>query len=120
MNDIPEADWKILRELKPRALERLCDRILACVYARCDVGGETAHQRFLNVFADVQDGNGEVARIFDDLRRSNALRRIVLMRAEGLLTASEFSRFSAATRSSVDSVAKQFVVLSKFAKLGAK
>jgi hypothetical protein len=118
MKDIPEPDWKLLRELKPRALERLCERILAHVQVNCDVGGETSYQRFLKIFADIQEGNAEIARIFDDLRRSNALRRIALLRAEGLISASEFSRFSDTTRSAAESSVKGFIVISKFANSG--
>ena len=116
MKDISELDWNYLRAFMPRALERLCERILAHAQASCDVGGETSHQRFLNIFEDIQEGNAEIARIFDDLRRSNAIRRIAFMRAEGLITSHEFSRFSEPTRTAVESSVKGFIAISKFAK----
>ncbi len=44
----------------------------------------------------------EMAHAFDDLRRSNALVKLSLMRERGLLTDEEFAGFSDETRQSIE------------------
>lgn len=79
MNKISEPDWKLLRELKPVALERLCARILQRVALQCASNGETSHQRFLKAFSLIESGNDDIAR--------------------GLITDEELLRFSPELRS---------------------
>jgi hypothetical protein len=114
MNDIPEVDWKVLRELKPRALDRMCARILNTIQARCAVGERAPHDCYLAVFSDIHDGDEAIALIFNDLRRSNAIRRIALMRLEGLLESREYARFSATTRAAIERLGG-LMIPSKFA-----
>jgi hypothetical protein len=99
MNDITEPDWKLLRELKSIALERLCSRILQQVAPRCNPNGETSPQRFLKALSLIENGNDEIARAFDDLRRSNALERLRIMISLKLITDEELLRFSQELRS---------------------
>lgn len=101
MNEFPESDWKLLRELQPVALERLCSRILREVSRQCDSTGETNHQRYLKVFSLVEKGNDDIARAFNGLRRSAAFTRLTAMRSQGLITDGELLRFTAATRSRI-------------------
>ncbi|MBI4345247.1 MAG: peptide ABC transporter substrate-binding protein [Elusimicrobia bacterium] len=110
MHEIPESDWKRLRHLKEIALDRLCERILVEVAASCDVSG-SRHERFLDVFSRVQDGNAEIAMIFDNLRRSNAISRLGLMRAHKLMTGDEFCGFSEETRKAATLVSDARVVI---------
>lgn len=86
MNKISELDWKLLREFKPVALQ-------------CASNGETSHQRFLKAFSLIESGNDDIARAFDDMRRSNALERLRAMIAQGLITDEELLRFSPELRS---------------------
>lgn len=114
MRDIPESDWKVLRELKPKLLERLCERILAYIRAKCDVADDTPNKRFLELLADAQDGNDAIAHIFDGLRRSNAIQRLARMKDERLFHGSEYARLSEPTRRAVDAY-KGMIMPSKFA-----
>jgi len=98
MSDIPERDWKLLRELKPVTLERLCERILRGASQIAAASGATKHQRYLKLYAMVQKQNREVAMAFDDHRRSTALSKIVQIHRRGLFTEEEFARFSEETR----------------------
>jgi hypothetical protein len=43
-----------------------------------------------------------MARIFDNLKRSNALTMLVQMRSQGLLTADEYAGLSPETRSAIE------------------
>jgi len=102
MRAIKESDWKILRQLDSVALERICKQILLELEQINADNSKSAYQRYLNIFDLVQQRDKEVARIFDDLRRSTALLKLAAMRSRGLLTEEEFSRFSDETQGAVD------------------
>jgi hypothetical protein len=102
MEQIPESDWKIFRQLREVALERFCERVLAEV---CRVAGENGsgfHTRYLAVFKVIDDRNEELALVFDNPRRSVALQQLVQMRLRRLLTDEEFARFRPETRETVE------------------
>jgi len=101
-NHISESDWKILRQIKPVALERFCRRVLADVTQVVNSSAETHHQRYLRIFQLLRKQDDDLARAFDDIRRSNALSKLMMMRALGLLTDEEFMRFRPETRNLVD------------------
>ena len=107
MNEIDEADWKLLRELKTVALERLCERVLQQVAPQCDSNGETNHQRFLKALSLIESGNDEIARAFDDLRRSNARERLRTMISLDLITDEELRGFSPELRKQLGPTQRQ-------------
>jgi len=115
-NEISEADWKVLREIGPLALDRLCARILVDVGATCDADSVPAHERFLRIFSQVDGGNAEVAFMFNGLRRSNAIERIGYMRAYNLVSDREFSRFSQSTQKAASRIADTRMVLMREAE----
>ena len=98
MSDIPERDWKLLREMKPVTLDRLCGRILKSTAEIATASNATNHERFLNLFNLILDKNKEVAAAFDDHRRSTAILKIMQIHRRGLFTEEEFARFSEQTR----------------------
>ena len=98
MREISESDWRVLRRLHPLALERFCERVLAEVDRVSLDGAKSHHERYLQIFRIVEQRNGEMARIFDNPRRSDALRMLAQIRSHGLLTEDEFSSLSPETR----------------------
>jgi hypothetical protein len=98
MSDIPEPDWKLLRELKPVALERFCEKVLHGAASIADASGSTNHQRYLKLYQMIQKQDRELAVAFDDHRRSTALSKIAQMHSRGLFTEEEFARFTEETR----------------------
>ncbi len=100
--DINEADWKILRRVHPLALQRFCESVLGEIEQAVRNSARSHHERYLDVFSLVQRRNRHMARLFDDLRRSQALTMLAHIRLEGLLTEEEFSSFSQETRSAVE------------------
>jgi hypothetical protein len=100
--EIKEADWKVLRRLHPLALERFCERVLAEIARVKQDDARSFHQRYLDTFEIVERRDREMARIFDDLKRSNALTMLAQMRSTGLLMEDEFSSLSPETRSAVE------------------
>jgi hypothetical protein len=101
MNDFPERDWKLLRELKPVTLERLCERILHSAAKITTAPGLTNHERYIQLWKLIQDQNDEIALAFDDHRRSTAFLKILQIHRSGLFTDQEFARFSDQTRKHV-------------------
>jgi hypothetical protein len=101
---IAEIDWRLLRLLHPLALERFSERVLAEIEGVMHPG-QSAQQRYLDVFEIVQQRGREMARIFDDQKRSRALMMLAQIHVKGLLTEEEFQSLSPETRGAViDSV----------------
>jgi hypothetical protein len=96
--DFPESDWKVLRSVKPDALNRFCERVMDECRAVMDDRNGTAHERYLRLFKLVQERDEDLAHAFDDMRRSRALQRISWMRYLDLFTDEEWERFSPKTR----------------------
>jgi hypothetical protein len=62
----------------------------------------TPHERFLELYKLLQDRNYDVARAFDDMRRSRAKDRLLAMRSLGIVTDENMAAFSDETRDSVE------------------
>jgi len=102
----PESDWKVFRELRVVALERLCARILAEADRLVSNTSATAHERFLQLYAHVNDQNDEVAAAFDDPRRSTMLIQLATMCRHDLLDPDELAKFSHDTRETAERLGK--------------
>jgi hypothetical protein len=99
VRDIKESDWKHLRQLKPVTLDRFCSRILLEVERASSDSEKTPHERYLKVYELVQNRDKELGRMFDDLKRSNAVGKLFLIRQTGLLTDDEWGGFGEEIRS---------------------
>ena len=95
--EIPERDWKVFRELHKVALQRLCDKILTEARAQIEHLTKSSHEKYLGPFKLIQNRDDDVARAFNDLRRSTALMQIGIIHSMGLFTAEELSRFGPET-----------------------
>ena len=100
--DINEADWKVLRRIHSLALERFCERVLGEVERIVRNAALSHLERYLEIFKLMQRRDQDMARIFDNPRRSQALTMLAQMRSEGVLTEEEFSSLSQQTRSAVE------------------
>lgn len=98
MPEIKESDWKIFRELHSVALERFCRQILSEVKQIDADSTKSFHQKYLDIFRLVQRCDWEIARVFDNPRRSTALIQLAEIESRGLLTRDEYLRFSEGTR----------------------
>ena len=102
MQDIREADWKVLRRLHPVALDRYCQRVLGEVAQVCADQSKTHHQRYKQIFQLLRERDRELADAFNVMSRSKAFIRLVAIHLLGLLTAEEFGEFSEDMRRSVE------------------
>jgi hypothetical protein len=101
MQEIKEPDWKVLRRVHPLALERFCERVLAEIDRVSRDGAKGHHARYLQIFRIIQQRDREIARLFDNPRRSHALTMLAQIRSQGLLTEDEFSSLSPETRGAI-------------------
>ncbi len=101
---IPEADWKVFRQLREVALQRFCERVLAEAHRISGSSTSSAHERYLELYRFIDERDDELARAFNDARRSAALLQLCAIVSQDLLTSEEIARFSVATRKSVAAV----------------
>jgi len=99
--DKMETDWKLLRRVRALALERFCERGLAELERVTRNAALSAHQRYLNVFEIVEQRDRDIARLFDDPRRSQGLAILARLPSEGLLTETDFSSLSPDARCAI-------------------
>lgn len=96
-----ESDWKHLSKLKPLALERLCRRILDEVQTAAVDPALSFHDRYLKIYALIQERDNDIVGAFDEMSRSKAWLRVLNMNSLGLLTEEELAGFSEEMRASL-------------------
>ena len=92
--DIRESDWKVFKQLHPIAVQRYCERFLKNVERVVADGSKTPHDRYGAIYSLTKHATKELARAFDDKRRSTALLQLRIIHSFGLLSEEELSRFS--------------------------
>ena len=103
MNEMPERDWKHLsREVKDRALDRYCRRVLDDVSRLVSDESCSSHERYLALFKLMRKRDEELGSCFNNLRRSSAIIQLTDMRRLGLVTDEEFAGFTEETRNRVE------------------
>ncbi len=95
---IPEPDWKVLRDIKPLALDRLCQRILDEIVSVADNPDQGAHAKYGKIYGLIQERDEDIADAFNGFSRSRALFNLAIMNRLGLIKEDEFARFSQQTR----------------------
>jgi hypothetical protein len=106
-HEFPESDWKTFRELREVALERFCKRVLDEVPRVSLDAKRSYHQRYLELFRWLGERNDELAKAFDDPRRSRMLWQLAALYARGLLERDEFARFTPQTQTRIQLLVKE-------------
>ena len=96
--EIPERDWKLLKHLKPRLLDRFCETVLVEVAKIAKDLKRSSHERYLELYRYTREQDRIIASAFNDHRRSTALLKISTIHSVGLFTDEEFAEFSEETR----------------------
>jgi hypothetical protein len=104
MDEVPEADWKVFRELRELALERFCRRVLEDLELVLRDTSRNYHQRFLDVSRFLRLRDEVLANVFDDPRRSRMIVQLAAIYEHGLLEPDEFRRFTARIRTTIESL----------------
>ena len=100
-SNLPESDWQQFKIVHRKLLEKYCGQILEEIGVVSDERADSAHARYLKIFELIFERNKEMAMIFDDYRRSTALRQLAIMRRMELLTDEDLALFSEPTRDHV-------------------
>lgn len=104
-SDISESDWRHFKNVHRVLLDRYSARVLADLTAMVSTNEGTAHERYLRIYEWIQLKNEDMARAFDDFRRSTAIMQLGILRRMGLLTDEELSAFSPQTQARVRGIA---------------
>lgn len=103
-NDLPESDWKAFRKLREVALERCCERILAEVSRITSDAKRTSHARYLAVYELIQERDDQIARAFNNPRRSVAVVQLATMMSLDLISQEELQSLTPRTQSVVEAL----------------
>ena len=99
-----ESEWKCFRKLREKVLERYCSRVLQDVQSIASNGTETNHERFLAISRLLDQRNSNMAKAFDNPRRSVGLIQLGYMAGLGLLEDEDLAMFGPETRKFIDMV----------------
>lgn len=99
-----DSDWRTFRQLQEIALERFCERVLKEIESIAADASKSCHRRYLDIFCLTEQRDKELARAFDNPRRSTALIQLSILRSSDLLTEEELARFSPDTRDALEVV----------------
>ena len=92
--DLPESDWRAFRKLREVALERFCERILAEVNRITSDTKRSSHARYLAAYALIQERDDQMARAFNNPRRSVAVLQLGTMMSLDLIRPEELQSFT--------------------------
>jgi hypothetical protein len=103
MIEIPEQEWRKIRDMKDIVLDRACKEILDALRARLTIPsiGQSHHEQYLKIYEWVDDQDEKIGNGFDGLRRSTAYVLVSHWVVNRWLTLHEFNRLSEDTRSKV-------------------
>jgi UDP-N-acetylmuramyl tripeptide synthase len=97
---LPEHDWKRWQQLAPELLNRFCDSAVANAFGDA-TSGASGHEKFLALYRFIDESNADIAVVFNDRHRSNALIQIAAAVIRGIMSESELMSFSEKTQERV-------------------
>ena len=96
--DIPEPDWQRFRKIHSELCDDFCARVLAEAQSIATSSEGSPHKRYLRLFRLIERRDDELARAFNDIRRSTALQQLFMLRGLGLLTDEHIRSFTPETQ----------------------
>lgn len=105
MRDIPESDWKKVRAMKDDLLGVFCDRILDKAGAIIADRSDGAHATYIALWRLLEKEDHAVVNMFDDVKRSTAIFKLVAWKRHGLISDTELAKFTPETQESVRAMA---------------
>lgn len=104
--NLPESDWKAFRKVRDVALARFCERVLGEIATIASNEATSHHDRYLKIYRLIDDRDEELARAFNDPRRSRAILQLAAINSYGLLSEEELQSFTPETRETVEFLSK--------------
>jgi len=104
--DLPEADWRAFRKLREVALERFCEQILHEIGRILSDGKKTSHARYLAAYELIQERDDQMARAFNNPRRSAAVLQLTTLMSLELISREDLQCFTPRTQAVVEALRK--------------
>lgn len=101
---IPEADWKKLRAFQNAALKKACDRALDSIAEVAASRGTDSHQAYQKIWRIMKREDEQIARMFDDLKRSTAIFKLALWKKNGVLSDEDFGQLTEETQHKIQTL----------------
>lgn len=95
---ISESDWKQFSKLRLVALERFCQRVLSEIAEITSDASRSSHDRYGAVYTLIEKRDKQLAKAFDDPRRSAAFFQLANICRLGLISDEEIAIFGSETR----------------------
>ena len=102
MRSVPESDWKKLRAMQSEALSFACERIFEKIDKIMAERKGREHEAYLQLWKLVKKEDRQIAIMFDDLRRSNAIQKLAAWKRNGVISNERFAEFSDGTRQTIN------------------
>ncbi|HVN70633.1 MAG TPA: hypothetical protein VMU10_01315 [Desulfomonilia bacterium] len=102
--DFPESDWEKLRAWQGDLLEISCGRILEKITVLIAERKGGNHDCYLKLWDLMRHEDKELSDMFDDLKRSNAILKLALMRRNSVIPDERFEEFSDKIKFLVDAI----------------
>lgn len=94
----PEEDWKRIRSLKDRALEKACSRVLGEVSEIAKSRDPDSHTVYLHLWKILQHEDHDIELMLNDLKRSTALFQLASWYKNGVISENDLQGFTEETR----------------------
>ena len=104
MRQIPEKDWKKLRQLKDPLLQSFCDSVLNNLKSIIENRSQDSHKAYLDLYKSIHEEDDILGSLFNDLKRSNAFFKLATWKKHGILSDDDFSKFSEETQNVVNTI----------------
>ncbi len=102
--DFPEKDWKKLKSLKTSALEKVCSQCLKKIHSLIEAGQNESHKTYHQLWDILRSDDEKIAQMFDDLKRSSAIFKLIAWKEYGILADNDFKEFSEETQNRINSI----------------
>jgi len=99
--DIQEKDWKIVRDLQGDALNTACDRIFQKVAILAESRGSESHKNYQKLYKLMKEEDKQIAQMFDNFKRSNAISKLARWKKNDLLSDEIFDALTEETRTRI-------------------
>lgn len=106
MDRIPEKDWKKLRSIEEDLLDNACGVALANIKTLIDKRQGGNYKTFKNLWGAIKDEDKKIGHMFDDMKRSEAMLRIVFMFKYNIINEDLLGEFGDETQSFVKKMIK--------------
>jgi len=97
MRDIPEKDWKKCRAMKDELLNIACEKILKELETVIKQKNKS-HKNYLKIWMILNEEDDKLGKMFDDIKRSNAVYKLAAWKRHRLVTDEELAQFSDETQ----------------------